>query len=194
MIRWLVASAMVAVLTGGVAPPAPSSVSESDFVRVGRFALQAQRFNQNTENTQGGFSWQDRGAALVLDLTSPVGGTLARVTVERQASTLVRANGEQIKAESPDALIELAIGQPMPVSGLRDWLRGRLSPLAGDAKEALPRATTNLVRDEQGRLTAFLQDGWQVTLSRYDEFGPRALALRRAEAGQDVSIRIVIDQ
>ncbi|XOT98020.1 lipoprotein localization factor LolB, partial [Alcaligenes pakistanensis] len=40
----------------------------------------------------------------------------------------------------------------------------------------------------------FEQSGWRVTLSRYDEQGPRLLQLNRHEASRSISVRLVVDQ
>ncbi|WP_106227542.1 outer membrane lipoprotein LolB [Jezberella montanilacus] len=187
MIRWVLAIALGLMLLAGCAvTEIPAPVSTADFARSGRFAVQSQRFNQNPENSQGGFAWQDRGNTLLLDLISPMGGTLARVSVNSREAVLTRSNGETISATSPDELIQIAIGQNMPVSDLRDWLRGRLSKHAAST-------VRDLSRDELGHLTGFTQDGWQVNLSKYDGLGPRAIALRRDLAGQQLSIRLIVD-
>src|SRR3546814_9254470 len=68
----------------------------------------------------------DTGNALTLDLTNPLGNTLARVSVLPGLATLTRSNGEREQAAHPDALVEQVLGSPMPVAGLRDWLQGRV--------------------------------------------------------------------
>src|SRR5690606_3888119 len=96
---------------------------------------------------------------------------------------LTRSNGEREQAEHPDALVELVLGSPMPVAGLRDWLRGR----TGDAP------VQGLEKNDSGQIAAFSQDGWRVQLSRYDNLGPRLLQLHRNDASRDISLRLVID-
>ena len=50
-------------------------------------------------------------------------------------------------------------GRPLPVSGLRYWVRGELMPnIQAD----------NVERDEDGRLLSVYQHGWQGNLSDYD--------------------------
>src|SRR5690606_34910553 len=135
------------------------------FDRTGRFALTVNHVGGKQEAVQGGFAWHDTGDSLTLDLANPLGSTLARVSVEPGRASMVRSNGEREFAPDPDALVDQVLGSPMPVGGLRYWLQGRTGP----------GPTASVQKDDQGRLTAFVQDGWQAQLSRYDALGPRLL-------------------
>jgi len=176
------------VLVGCAAPTSPQSTRSDFFTRQGRFAIQSQQVNGTTDAVQGGFNWVDQGSKLTLDLTSPMGSTLARVQVSANESVLTQSNGQQVHAKTPDELMLIAIGQPVPVLGLREWMAGRLAP---QGNRAIP--ASDVVNNEQGRLSAFTQDGWRVELSRYDGQGPRLLSLRRDQDGQQISVRLVID-
>lgn len=179
-------SALLMVLAGCATQtsPTPEGVSGSEFVRNGRFALRAEEPNQAPEAVQGGFAWRDANGRLTLDLSNPFGNILARVLVEPGQATLTQANGEVLRATDPDGLVQKAIGQRVPVRDLRQWLR---SPL-----RALP-AMQQINRDDQGRIVAFEQNGWTVELTRFDAQGPRLLVLSRAEASQQIVIRLIVD-
>src|SRR3546814_10947988 len=60
-----------------------------------------------------------------LDLANPLGSTLARVEVTPAGATLFRSDGTTQQARTADALVAQVLGSPIPVEGLRDWLRGR---------------------------------------------------------------------
>ena len=128
--------------------------------------------------------WRDSGAQLTLELTNPFGSTLARVSVLAQGATLERANGEIIRASTPDDLIEQVLGQKMPVQGLRSWFRMQTQSLPG---------MRVLEQDAQGRIVSFEQAGWTARLSNFDAVGPRLISLLRVEAGRNISVRLVID-
>ncbi len=179
-------TALLMVLAGCATqtPTAPEGVSGSEFVRNGRFALRAEEPNQAPEAVQGGFAWRDANGRLTLDLSNPFGNILARVLVEPDQATLTQANGEVLRATDPDGLVQKAIGQRVPVRDLRQWLR---SPL-----RALP-TMQQINRDDQGRIVAFEQNGWTVELTRFDAQGPRLLVLSRAEASQQIVIRLIVD-
>ncbi|HEY0296764.1 MAG TPA: lipoprotein insertase outer membrane protein LolB [Bordetella sp.] len=183
----LAGAASLAVLAACATPPQPVAVeamSADAFARTGRFAITVTPLNEGkTEAVQGGFAWRDDGQHYQLDLTNPLGSIEARVEGQPGAALLTRANGSRLRASDPDALVEDALGSPVPVSGLRDWLRGRL--LAGQP--------VDLKRDAQGRPESFGQDGWRARLMRYDAQGPRLLVLRREESQRSISVRLVVD-
>ena len=173
-------------LAGCVAPtPSLDQSSQTEFLRYGRFALKAEDFNRNPEAVQGGFTWRDTGGRFSLDLTDPMGSVIARVVVERTGATLTRANGEQIYAKTPDALMQSVLGQNVPVDGLRNWLHTIKTPLPG---------MSMVVMDADGRVQTFEQSGWRVQLSRFDALGPQLLVLTHSEGSKNVAIRLVVDR
>ena len=170
----------------GCATHAPTGLAlpEGSLSRIGRFAVKTEQANQAPEAIQGGFVWRDTVAQLTLDLTNPFGSVLARVTVNSAGATLERANGEILQTMTPDSLVDQALGQSLPVQGLRVWLRAQQKPQPG---------MRVLERDAQGRIVAFEQDGWTARLSNFDALGPRLVSLLRAETGRNMSVRLVID-
>jgi outer membrane lipoprotein LolB len=140
---------------------------------------------EEPEAIQGGFAWQDDGRKLVLDLANPLGTTLARVESGPDGAMLRESNGRETFADDPDGLAARALGSPIPVAGLRDWLRGRVA----DA----PRGQVS-ARDEQSRATVFAQDGWDVRVTQYDDIGPVRLQMMRTEPGRTIDLRLVITE
>jgi len=145
--------------------------------------LQRQAFCQR-DAVQGGFAWLDSGKRLRLDLANPVGSTLARIDVTPARAVVTRSDGSTEQAADADGLVEMALGSPLPVSGLRDWLRGR----TGQGGQV-----SNLEKNSQGQITGFTQDGWRVRLSRYDDQGPGLVQLNRDDSSRSISARLVID-
>ncbi len=185
------ALALIALLSACATPPKPeqgglneAGKADSTLTRSGRFALSVTHSSSKVEAVQGGFSWKDDGRNLMLDLSNPLGNTLARVWVLPGQAVLERTDGSQEVASNPDALVEQVLGSPVPVAGLRDWLHGR----TGGSDVQKQRL------DEQQHLSSFEQAGWRVTLSRYDEQGPRLLQLNRHESSRSISVRLVVDQ
>lgn len=182
----VLAGLFLLALLAACASPARIQDTSSQTVleRTGRFAASVSYADGRQEAVQGGFAWNDSGRRLLLDLANPMGSVLARVTVQSGRAQLERADGSTETASGPDALIEQVLGSPIPVSGLRYWLRGEL--LTGTD-------VNNIERDDQGRLAAFTQGGWNVQLPRYDSVGPLLLRLSRHEAGRSISVRLVVD-
>ena len=165
--------------------PKPSSrVQGEPFSRVGRFAMTVNDSKGKQSAVQGVFSWRDDGQHYVLDLRNPLGSTQARLEGGPGVASLTYANGRQMFAADPDALIEDALGSRMPVVGLRDWLRGRVYA---------PPTLLGMVQDDQQRPLAFEQGGWRAHLSRYDALGPRLLVLERNDAGRHMVLRLVLN-
>ncbi|MEI8402510.1 MAG: outer membrane lipoprotein LolB [Alcaligenaceae bacterium] len=179
---------LLALLLGlsGCATQAPSgeAMPEGSLQRIGRFAVKTEQADRAPEAIQGGFVWRDTVAQLTLDLTNPFGSILARVSVNSAGATLERANGEILQTTTPDGLVDQALGQSLPVKGLRVWLRVQQKPQPG---------MRVLERDSQGRIVAFEQDGWSARLSNFDALGPRLVSLIRTETGRNMSVRLVID-
>ncbi|NLY35159.1 MAG: outer membrane lipoprotein LolB [Alcaligenaceae bacterium] len=164
----------------------PTTQDDGTYSRAGRFALNVwdKTIDRNKDAVQGGFLWLDTRQRLELDLRNPLGSTLARVSVTPDSATLVHADGSQVTAENPDALVAEVLGSEIPVSGLRYWLKGIVAP----AKVELEQ------RDAQGRPGSFTQAGWKVTLSDYDHKGPRKLGMVRNETFQTITVRLVINE
>jgi len=190
--RALAAAGLLALVLAGCATPQRitqgSSALGTDsqraaFERTGRFALNVAYSNGQRDALQGGFAWLDTGQRLVLDLANPMGSTLARIEVTAGSAVVTRSDGSTEEAANADALVEKVLGSPLPVSGLRDWLRGRVG--SGQAQ--------NLEKDEQGNVAGFVQDGWRVRLSRYDAQGPALLQMNRNDSSRSISARMVID-
>jgi len=153
------------------------------FSRTGRFALTVQTPDAPPQATQGGFAWHDDGRVLRVNLTNPVGSVLAQLRVAPERAVLVRGHEDEEAAQDPDALAARVLGRAVPVARLRTWLRAQVSLQATDVEH-----------DDQGRVSAFTQDGWRVRWSRFDAHGPRVLRLTRSDApGQHVQLRLVID-
>nr|WP_233574814.1 lipoprotein insertase outer membrane protein LolB [Pusillimonas sp. NJUB218] len=175
----------VAAILAACATPAAIQVQSADpaFQRSGRFAVSVEEVGVNPQAVQGGFAWYDAGHRLLLDLANPLGSTLARVEVLPGQAVLTRSNGTTQTAPNADALVQEVVGVAIPVAGLRDWLRGRTGQGLVQSRET----------DAEGRLTRFVQDGWSVTLSRYDNLGPGLLQLKRTEGQRSISVRLVVD-
>ncbi|MGE8634854.1 MAG: lipoprotein insertase outer membrane protein LolB, partial [Achromobacter piechaudii] len=145
-LRWALLALLAATLAACTTTPKPIEGASADaFSRIGRFAITVNEEGGKQNAVQGGFSWSDDGRRYVLDLTNPLGSTEARVEGRPGAASLTKADGTRLEANNPDALAEEALGSSMPVSGLRDWLRGKLP--------ADPQAS-EVTRDDLGRPTA----------------------------------------
>lgn len=183
--RFLFVSMVAALLSACATPPKPQAGSDAAdaFSRTGRFAVTVTDADGRQKAVQGGFSWLDHNGHYLLDLTNPLGSIEARVEGGPDAASLTKADGTRLQASDPDTLAQEALGYPVPVAGMRYWLRGRV-PAGAEP--------TALTLDAHGRPASFTQDEWHATFSRYDALGPQLLVLERLEPGRRTLLRIVV--
>ena len=185
----LVAATLAACSTVPTQPPASQAArADGTFERSGRFAMTVydRSAERNRDSVQGGFTWLDTGAVLTLDLTNPLGSTLARVVVADQQAVLTRSNGQRTVVSDPDALVAEVLGSPIPVSGMRNWLKGQRSSLGHGQRKA------GQVGAAQGAQT-FDEAGWRVNMSDFDSKGPTRLNFERTMAGDRITVRVVTE-
>jgi outer membrane biogenesis lipoprotein LolB len=182
------AAAALAALLGvagcAIAPPSPpeppaGAAVERDW--AGRFSVNLQSNVPNGRNdaAAGRFTLSSRGApgarAIELELVSPFGQTLARGRREPGgASSLVLSDGRTLEAATLDALVERALGWPLPVERLPDWLDDRFQAV--------------LERDAAGRPAVAQDSGWRI------EREPRRWSLQRPQGDGVLRVVLVLDR
>lgn len=150
----------------------------------GKILLQYQQ-GDKTRVENIGFEWEQDAQGIRINLLSPLDQTIARITQNAQGATL-ELNGKAPRtASNLDQLLQDALGWPLPVAGLRDWLQGFV---AIDGKPL-----TALKAEEQTVKT----QGWTLQYVTWHEQPafPKRLDLQRyTEQAGDVSIRIVVNE
>lgn len=187
---------LTAALTACASIQAPSRpASETPAVRAylpsieldGRLSVRYQR-GVNEEALHGNFSWQQASERTAITLASPLGQILAIIEVEPNRAILRQSGQPARVAGDADSLAAEALGWPLPVAGLRDWLQGFATDMQGKPWVAQPA--------EPSEVTT--QDGWHIAYIGWQEEGGKAfpkridLSRQTQQAGL-VSIRIVID-
>jgi outer membrane lipoprotein LolB len=153
--------------------------------RQGRFSVQSTVPMQQTEAVQGAFVWRRLATGWQLDLNSPLGATLARLTVTPEGARLQQPDAPERRAASARDLLANVLGAPVPVDALEDWVDGRLQTNA---------AVTEVKRDDLGRVVSFRQDAWRVRFARYGQDGPGRIDVSGHQQGQDIELRLVVEQ
>ena len=168
--------------------PASARQAATSIDIAGRLSVRYQS-NGKDEALHGSFNWSQHGTKTLVTLLSPLGQTLATIDIGPDGASLQQAGQPVQRASDPDALAATALGWPLPVAGLRDWLQGIAIDAAGNRISATPDLAMAIT-------TA---DGWQVLYPSWDNSVPGAVHPRRidlsritAQAGE-VAIRIVID-
>ena len=184
--RAVVVAAALAGCASLSPPPAPESDSVDRAALAAPFSaegrLSARRGN---DGVAGQFSWRHASAHDTIDLTSPLGQTIARLDGDAAGVKIERPDGRVDVAQDWDTLTTRSLGLALPVGGLSAWLRG------------LPREGSHytLERDERNRPSVLRQDGWEVTYAYAETDATHATRLTLRYPGVDpIEVRIVVDR
>ncbi|MCO5100805.1 MAG: outer membrane lipoprotein LolB [Burkholderiaceae bacterium] len=150
-----------------VAPPAAPPNFWS-----GRFAVTYAEggYQPREERSSGRFTLLANGERRELDLSSPLGQTIAQVTLDSGEAVLVASDGSRYRAPSAETLTEQVFGWRVPIGDLPRWLAGRV---------AKP------TQREDGRVVAGVDGGWSVRFEAFEGERPRRLALDWPADGAD---------
>jgi outer membrane lipoprotein LolB len=198
---WRSAAFSLALLSAGCANMMPQPVADAglqshriyrnNIALEGRLTL---RYQQNNENrsVNGSFVWTQTPKQTTLRLLSPLGQTIAVIDIEPGLATLTRSGQAPRSAGDVDQLTEQALGWPLPIAGLRDWLQGFASDTAGKPFVAQEQAP------DDGNMV-ITRDGWRIQYVNWQTTAagsmPKRIDLERfTEQAGDVAIRIVIDK
>ena len=175
-------AAVSALALAGCAALAPSdkpAQRAAAFDLVGRVAV-----TFDGRNFSSGLRWQHAVDRDEVWLMTPTGQALAHIQADDEGATLTGTDRQTYRAADVEALTRQALGWELPVTRLAWWVRGEPVP-GSEVGEA--------VRDQQGRLARFTQDGWSITLA-HPGAEDRAGRPQRAELVRGGhQIRLVID-
>ena len=177
-VSFLLVTLLTACATPILAPP--------DRAYSGRFAVTT-ALGEQRENVSGRFNLEIRGPQQIVELSSPLGTTVARVEIEPGGARATGGQMQEVRGADADALTQQLLGWPLPVSGLADWIEGRPVP-----------TRVARVEREGGRVVLLEQDGWTIRLPEYSEATarPRRLVLERLAAANTPSVvlRLIVDE
>jgi outer membrane lipoprotein LolB len=191
--RYLSVLAIATLLSGCATPGATLSHATVGAYRdtlalSGRLSVNYQK-DGRPESLTGKFNWAQTPERIDVSLASPLGQTIAAISVTPQQATLTQAERAPRVAKDIDTLTAQALGWSLPVSGLRDWLQGYATGAGGLRFAASPANNS-----------VFTADGWRLRfVSWQDESAARPTPRRiDAERGatattDELAIRIVID-
>ncbi|MBO9536707.1 lipoprotein insertase outer membrane protein LolB [Herbaspirillum sp.] len=192
-------AASAALLLGGCAgmpgqesaAPATAAPAYQESIDIsGRISVQYEQ-NDRPQSLHGSFIWSQTAQNTDLELLSPLGQTVATISVKPGIATLVESGKPPRVAPDVDELAAQSLGWPLPVSGMRQWLQGSGTDSAGKPFRAQPGTD----------YAAFATlDGWRVAYANWQtdpDSGatrPKRIDLtRNTEQAGKVSIRIAVD-
>jgi len=161
------------------AGPASTITARGSFEIAGRLSAR-----HGGDALAASFRWTHERERDQLDLTSPLGQTIARLNGDASGVRLQTSDGRVETANDWSLLTTRALGWPLPVEGLAFWIQG------------VPRegAPATVDRGSDGMPLALRQDGWSVVYQAFELDSdnlprPQRLTLDYA----DVELRIAVD-
>ena len=153
----------------------------------GRFSLLVSG-SERHETATGRFELTVDGPNVTLDLSTPLGTTVARVQSGPAGARLTVPSAGGLRTEvgsDAEALSLRVLGWTLPASGLSDWVEGRPAPGRPYRLDSGDDASSGLE-----------QDGWTIRFERRSSDG-RIGRIDMARAQQSgapaVSLRVVLD-
>jgi outer membrane biogenesis lipoprotein LolB/uncharacterized protein HemY len=149
----------------------------------GRFAVKVTGLT-DTQNQggSGGFTLTQEELKDILEIRSPVGGSIAKITITPGEATLER-DGQIVTAIDADTLLQNALGLPLPARGLSNWLRG----------EVRPGSEASIDRNSKGQVSKISQDGWDLVYTWGNKNQLDKLTMIRNSNIGSIDIRLVFD-
>jgi outer membrane lipoprotein LolB len=178
--RRALAAAALLFAAGCATLPAPP---QAERTHIGRFSVNATGARQ--ESASGRFELRVLRDTLTLDLSAPLGATLARFETGPDGAQLTVPGSPPriVRGRNPEELADEVLGYSLPVSGMGDWILGRPAP----GREAKQNADGSVIE----------QDGWTIrVLERFaDGTQPRLLTFQRPGAASTpaITLRLVLD-
>lgn len=166
--RLLIGAVLAAGLAGcATRPPPPPAGAD---LLSGRLALRSEA--DPPQSMSASFELEGRAERGLLRLSSPLGTRLAEAGWQPGEVWLRDGQGERRYADL-DSLARQALGEPVPLAALPDWLRGRPWPQAASTPQD----------------GGFRQLGWQVDVRRQAQ---GRIELRRI-AEPLLELRVLLD-
>ncbi len=157
---------------------------------LGQGAIQGFRFSgrlavhQPSGTETGKIDWASRGAKQHVELSTPLGSTVAQLDQTPQSVHMTLADHSEYWATDTAQLTQSVLGYALPLEGLPWWVLGRADP-AGPAV---------FTRDLQGNPESLAQTGWLLQYGDWrqvdDQWLPGTIVLHHDE----MTIRLKVDQ
>ena len=144
---------------------------------IGKIAAQTQQAAGSAT-----LAWTQNQDHFYITLMGPLGSNGLTLTGSSREVDLKTANGQLFSASSPEQLLAQQWGFEVPVSFLRDWVRGLPAP----------GVKAQLQYDAYGRLVSLTQQGWQVQFLSYTRVAGIDLPVRMNIISSLLKVKIVV--
>ncbi len=138
---------------------------------------------QGKEGWNVSLVWQEFNDNYQIQLKGPFSQGGVTLNGNNEKAVLIMSDGKTITSNDPEKLIYDVLQVRLPISALRDWIRG------------IPHSNheiTSLEYDDEGRITRLIQQGWQVDYLRYIPFKDYSMPSKIFIKREDQSLRLII--
>ena len=150
----------------------------------GRFAVKVIGLTESqNQGGSGGFTLTQDALKDVLEIRSPMGGSIAKITITPGEATL-ESDGKVVTAVDADTLVQNTLGLPLPARGLSNWLRG----------EVRPGSEASIDRNARGQVSKISQDGWDLAYTWSNANRLEKLNMTRSTNIGSIDIRLIFDR
>lgn len=139
---------------------------------------------QGNEAWNAGLNWQQKNDHFQIKLLGPFAQGGVMLDGDSNHVVLTMDDGSRIAAQTPEALLLEALNVQMPVSALRDWVRGL--PYAAERVD-------DVKYDEQGRISYMKQAGWEIEYLRYMPFKHYSMPAKVFINHPELSVRVIVN-
>jgi outer membrane lipoprotein LolB len=182
----LAAIAGLLALAGCASTPASRDASSIQFAEARAVYEISGRLSarHDADAFAASFRWSHAGDRDELDLTTPLGQTVARLIGDPRGVELQRPDGKVETANDWTALTSRGLGWSLPVAGLAYWIQGAPRKDAPFTAEAGDGGAPGVLR----------QDGWTIVYQAFAKDGSGASRpVRMTLDYPGVELRLVID-
>ena len=136
--------------------------------------------------------WSQNQQQYQVQLKGPLGA--GNVVIEGDQTSAQMLSGDKLYRAAPSALAARFTGLPIPVDALVWWVRGLPNPYPNPNSNLNSTVLTGLIINPDGTAASFVQQGWQLTFSRYQITNAGLLPKKISGQLGDQSFKLVISR
>lgn len=165
----------------GEAQTAAWDARRTQLEQITGFTVQA-RVSSGLMGARGNLHWRQRPDDFQMRVSGAFGVSAMNITGNDHTVEIRTAN-ESVRTTDPEGLLREQLGWSFPLRQLRWWVLSLPSP-ASEAEVEL---------DLLGRVQSMEQDGWTLEFDEYQNTGGLDLPRKFELAGDEVTIKVVVD-
>lgn len=172
------------LLLGGCATP-PSRLPAATQARAAPETFQLNGrigVRHDGQGFSGNLSWRHHANEDEIQLSSPLGQTVARIQRNEESVTLDTPEGHYT-AQSPEELTEQVLGWRLPLDGMQYWVLARPAPDGVAESE----------HDDGMRVTRLRQQEWNIEYLDYRMEGNYVLPSRIVMRNNTLELKLIVD-